>query len=100
VAWHAIDQTDTAKCIQRFESEFKINCCVKVQCKPTVRFYNGIMLLGPPATDSRIEISSAMLWIIDAKKADSGSYRCEVSNAAGIHFQSLTFNVMFLLYLK
>ena len=77
--------------MQRFESEFKINCGVKVQCKPTVRFYNGILLLGPPATDSRIEISSAMLCIIDAKKADSGSFRCEVSNAAGI--QSLTFNV-------
>jgi len=52
--------------MQRFESEFKINCGVKVQCKPTVRFYNGIMLLGP--SDSRIEISSAMLCIIDAKK--------------------------------
>jgi len=49
------------------------------------------MFLGPPATDSRIEISSAMLCIIDAKQADSGSYRCEVSNAGGI--QSLTFNV-------
>ena len=50
------------------------------------------MLLGPPATDeSRIEISSAMLCIIDEKKADSGSYRCEVSNAAGI--QLLIFNV-------
>jgi len=77
--------------MQRFESEFKINCGVKVQCKPTVRFCNGSMLLGPPTTDSRIEISSAMLCIIDAKKADSGSYPCEVSNAAGI--QSLTFSV-------
>jgi len=72
-------------------SKFKIICGVKGQRKPTVRFYNGTMLLGPPATDSRVEISSAMLRIIDAKKEDSGSYRCEVSNAAGI--QSLTFNV-------
>jgi len=55
-------------CMQRFESEFKINCGVKVQCKPTVRFYNCIVLLGPPASDSRIETSSAMLCIIDAKK--------------------------------
>jgi len=54
--------------MQRFKSEFKINCGVKVQCKPTVRFYNGIVLLGPPASDSRIETSSAMLCIIDAKK--------------------------------
>ena len=62
--------------------KFRLNCGVRGNPKPVVRFYKDSKLLTRnDATE--IEITMTTLRVNNAKLNDSGKYKCQASNSIG-----------------